>query len=251
MKALLAVTGLALLTSCAPRETARTETSTSHTETPATATQASTSAPPPAVTCVEAPNRLCPKDEGSSDASFEAFRRSMIEAVKSKDAVKLRALIDPKIRTSFGDGGGIADFEASWKPSQPDSALWKELATILDLGGAFEGDGAGRSFRAPYVDANWPDSIDAFTHVAAIRNGVPIRAAAARDAAEVAKADWEILELIPEKGETPDRTWLHVRTAAGKDGWVSAADVRSPIGYRAGFSKVGGEWKMNALVSGD
>jgi hypothetical protein len=250
MKALLAVTGLALLTSCAPRETARTETSTSRTEPPVTATQAP-AAPTLTVTCVEGPNRLCPKDEGPTDPSFEAFRRSMIDAVKSKDAVKLRAFIDPKIRTSFGGDGGVADFEASWKPSQPDSALWKELATILEMGGAFQGDGADRSFRAPYVDANWPDSIDAFTHVAAIRNGVPIRAAGANDAAEVAKADWDILELIPEKGETPDRTWLHVRTAAGKDGWVSAADVRSPIGYRAGFSKAGGEWKMNALVSGD
>jgi len=42
-----------------------------------------------------------------------------------------------------------------------------------------------------------------------------------------------------------------VKTSGGVEGWVAAADVYSPIGYRAGFSNRTGEWKLEALVAGD
>jgi hypothetical protein len=143
-------------------------------------------------------------------------------------------MIDPKIRTSFGASDGIASF----KPQ------WDELDAIVKLGGAFRG---GDSFWAPYVYASWPDSVDAFTHVAAIRSGVPLHEHASEAAPVVTRVDWEILEVMPQKNPA----WFHVRTAGGKEGWVAAADVRSPIALRAGFSKLSGQWKMNALVAGD
>jgi hypothetical protein len=175
----------------------------------------------------------------------------MIAAVNAKDEAALLALVDPKIRTTFGAGGGTQDFRKSWRMSSPDSPLWSELAQILNHGGSFRGEGADRSFWAPYVYSDWPESADAFESVAAIRAGVPIRQRPDAAAPEVATVDWAILDLIPEKTHDPEAAWRHVRTKDGKEGWARSADVRSPIDYRAGFTKRSGTWKMDALVAGD
>jgi len=201
---------------------------------PATPTTPATPAPP---VCTAAANRLCPVDEGANDASFVEFRNRLREAVRSKDEKALLELIDPKVRTSFGDGGGIEEFRA------PDSKLLPELAKVLDLGGTFrEG-----MFWAPYVYSAWPESIDAFEHLAAIRDSVPIRSNPSASAPVVATASWSILQLAQGREDG----WLRVKTAEGVEGWVAAADVHSPVGYRAGFSKRSGKWLMEAFVAGD
>jgi hypothetical protein len=197
--------------------------------------------------CTPAPNRLCPSDAGASDPSFAQFRNELRAAVEQKNEAELVKRIASDVRTSFGDGGGIDDFRKSWKIGSANSQLWPTLHTILDLGGNFIGEGDAKSFWAPYAYANWPESIDAFENVAAVRAGVVLRAAPSRDAAQVAVVDWEILKAFPGH----DSDWMKVKTSGGVEGWVSAADVYSPIGYRAGFSKRSGEWKLEALVAGD
>jgi hypothetical protein len=232
MKTFAGAIALVLLASCAPKV----EPPPQQQQQPAT-TATAAEPPPAAELCVETPNRLCPSDHAELVPSFVEFRTELLDVVEKRDETRLRAMLDPKIRTSFGDGGGIADFKTS-------DTIWRELETILKLGGNFnEGN-----FWAPYVYASWPEAVDAFSHVAAIRKGVVIRATPESSGSEVATVDWEILELIPGK-QTPG--WRHVRTADKKEGWASDADVRSPIGYRAGFSKDSGQWVMNALVAGD
>ncbi len=214
-----------------------------------TATTATATPPAPAsdiVTCAPAAHRLCPVDEGTSDASFVAFRDALSDAVSRKDETALLALIDPAIRTSFGGGSGLEDFRNQWRSSSADSKLWAELSEVLNLGGTFRGEGTDRSFWAPYVYAAWPDSIDAFQHVAATRANVPIRREPAQQAEIVATVDWEILAASERASG-----WIQVKTSDGKQGWVQESDVRSPVGYRAGFSKRSGAWKMEALVAGD
>ena len=198
-----------------------------------------TSAPEPAApSCTSAPNRLCPSDEGPSDPTFAAYRDELRAAVKAKDLAKVKSMIDPAIRTDFGGGGG----EGSFKPD------WEKLEAALALGGSFRGEGADRMFWAPYVYANWPDAFDAFSYVAAVRDDAIVRASPDDTSAEVARLQWDIVELV--QGPRHD-TWRQVRTADRKEGWVRAADVRSPIDYRAGFSKRSGTWKMEAFVAGD
>jgi hypothetical protein len=199
--------------------------------------------------CVPAPQRLCPVDEGASDASFAAFRDEMRNAIAKKDADALLALVDPKIRTTFGEGGGLDDFKTAWQPESKESRLWRELDQILSMGGSFGGEGAQRSFWAPYIYSAWPENIDAFAYVATIRAVVSIRASADAGAAEVATLDWEIVERTDPARE--DATWVRIRTQKGIEGFVRSSDVRSPVGYRAGFSRRSGEWKMEALVAGD
>lgn len=271
MRSLLCVAAILVsLVSCESQPPQNTQATTSQTATSQTATTreaaaASPSAEKGATTgslaptqadaiatetrCTPDRKRLCPEDGAVADPSFVAFRSQLLQAVHEKSESRLMALVDPAVRTSFGSGGGSAAFRKSWKTSSPDSPLWTELSTILALGGAFEGQGDDRTFWAPYVYANWPESVDAFQHCAAIRQGVPIRAGASLSAPIVTTVDWAVLELMSETKPQPD--WRHVRTSEREEGWVRAADVRSPVGYRAGFSKRKDRWLMVALVSGD
>jgi hypothetical protein len=228
--------GLVLLMAC--RET----TTSTPAPPPSVAETAPRAAEPPqqpqSPACVPAERRLCPVDEGTRDASFVAFRNELLDAIAKNDEERLLQHVDPKIRMSFGTEGGTEAFKQRWRET--------ELEKILRLGGTFrEGD----NFWAPYVYSAWPESIDVFEHLAAIRAGVPLRKTASADAETVTTVDWAILELIPEPNAPRD--WFHLKTADGKEGWVHAADVHSPVGYRAGFSKRSGQWKLEALVAGD
>ena len=218
---------------------------------PSQAPPAAASEKPAQPTCTDDPQRLCPRDEGTRDTSFVAFREQLKNAVDEKNEAKLLALVDPKIRTSFGNGGGIAEFTKQWKTSSPDSKLWSVLGKILGLGGAFRGEGDDTSFWAPYVYASWPETVDAFEHVAAIRAGVPVRERPTEDSTAVTTIDWAILKVLPSADAPESGPWRKVRTPDNQEGWVHADDMHSPVGYRAGFSKRRGAWKMDALVAGD
>jgi hypothetical protein len=225
---------------------------------PATQTAATTTSTPPAERpapapepCIAEAHRLCPADEGNRDPTFVAFRERLSDALAEKNEARLLELVDPNIRTSFGDGGGIAAFREQWKTAGSESELWPVLGKIINLGGTFRGSGNETSFWAPYVYSSWPETVDAFEHVAAIRAGVPVRERPGEDSNAVTRVDWAILRVVP-SGEAPkSREWLHVRAPGGAEGWVHAGDVHSPVGYRAGFSKRTGEWKLEALVAGD
>lgn len=200
-------------------------------------------------TCEAAPNRLCPTDDGTNDPSFAAFRNAFREAVRRRDKAKLVAMIDPKIRTSFGGKNGVAELDGQL--ANADSAVWPELEALLRLGGAFQGVGNDRSFWAPYVYARWPESIDPFSHAAATAASVIVRAEPNATASQIALVSWEILELVPNPSGEPQGPWRHVRTSKGEEGWVQEGDIRSSLDYRAAFSKRTGDWKMDTFVKGD
>jgi hypothetical protein len=234
---------LVVLLSLACRENRSTESQAVTTAAETTAAETITTAPPPAA--AEAPAapsvngpKLMPVDEASSDPSLVAFRTGLLDAVRRRDADAVVAMADPKIRTSFGGGGGAADLRASLK----NPGVWEDLEQILTQGGKFQGE----SFWAPYVYSAWPDAHDAFRFVAITGDSVPLRESADASAKVIATLSHDIVEAKEEKGD-----WQQVKTADGKTGWVEASSVRSPVGYRAGFLKMDGKWKMNALVAGD
>jgi len=191
---------------------------------------------------------LCPVDDAPSDPSFAEYRNRLAAAIEQKSEQALLPLLAQDIRTSFGGGGGIEEFRKHWKTSSPDSPLWDELGEIVSNGGSFKGEATSRMFWAPYVYSNWPDDVDAFEHLAALRAGVELKNRADENADLVRTLDWSIIRILQPGSDSP---WRQVRTADGAEGWVRSKDVRSPIDYRAGFSQVKGEWKMTALVAGD
>ena len=212
---------------------------------------ANTTSPPAAVTTAltepAAPRVEGPKlpfvDEAQQDPSLVAFRDRLLTAVRAKDRDAVVGMADPNIRTSFGDAGGRADLARKLE----DPEMWRQLESILTLGGTFRGEGAQRSFWAPYVYSTFPDSRDAFENVAVIADDVPFREKPSRDSRILATLSRDILEArIGERTE-----WIEVKTGDGQSGYVESAQVRSPIDYRAGFMKSASGWSMTALVAGD
>lgn len=189
---------------------------------------------------------LAPVDEGPRDASFSAYRRNLLEVVRRKDVDGLLAAVDPRIRTTFGDGGGRDDLAQRWQIGDPNSKLWGELQWILTHGGSFRGEGEKRMFWAPYIYSEWPDTIDAFTALAVVGTDVALRAEPRAGAEILERLSHEIVTARSE----PKDGWRQVETA-GTRGWVETRHLRSPIDYRAGFVRGDRGWRMVALVAGD
>ena len=116
-----------------------------------------------------------PVDDGADDPAFAAFRDSLVAVVARRDTAALLAAVAPGARLSFGDAaGGPAGFRQMWfEGTVPDGEpVWDVLARALRAG-SVETDGA---YTLPYVFGAWPsDSVDAYTHVAVVGEGVEAR----------------------------------------------------------------------------
>ena len=196
---------------------------------------------------VQAHQRLLPVDQAATQPDFFTFRAQLLTAVARHDAAALVAVVHPNIKCDFGGGEGKAFFEEYWKPSAPGSKVWAELAAVLALGGTFS---TPDTFVAPYVFSRWPQGVDAFEHVAVVGDRVRIRTAPRPDAEAAAVSSFEILPVARPSGDTPEE-WTAVALAGKKIGYVASRFVRSPIGYRAYFSREDGRWRMLMFIAGD
>jgi hypothetical protein len=187
--------------------------------------------------------KLPPADEAARDPEFFAFRAHLQAAVARHDAAAVLAAADPKIRTSFGTGGGIEELRK--KLSAANSPLWDELGTVLAFGGAFQ---EGGSYAAPYVFARWPERFDAFEHVAVLGTNVRVRAEKGTSGRILAALTFDVVRLA---SPGIDSDWVHVKLRDGRTGYISSRYVRSPVDYRALFNKTGVGWRMTAFVAGD
>jgi len=193
--------------------------------------------------------KLMPVDEATTDPSLKQYRDDLLTAVRKHDTKALLAALDPKIRTSFGAGGGIEGFKKQWKPESPTSPVWNELEAILTLGGTFNKSSPEPQFWAPYVYSAWPEAEDSFESLAVIATDVPLHKTADISSPSMATMSLDIIKRGKQK--SAEAKWINVTTADGRNGWVESKFVRSPIGYRASLTKRSGQWKMDALISGD
>ncbi len=186
-----------------------------------------------------------PVDEATTDAALVAFRERLTAAVHKRDIDAVVALSDPKIRTSFGGAGGVDDLRNALKQA----GVWEDFEHLLSLGGTFRGEGDPRSFWAPYVYSAWPDAIDPFEHFAVVAKDVPLHESEDPASRVIATLSYDIVRRAGDPARTG--AWQKVLTVDDRTGFVATRSVRSPIGYRAGFVRENGEWRMNALVAGD
>lgn len=198
-----------------------------------------------------------PVDEGKTNASFNAFRSKLIEAVKKRDKNFVISILDRNITNSFGGIGGINEFKEMWKINNPKTALWDELLTVLINGGAFYKEAESKGiFCAPYSFMAFPEDLDSFEYLVIFGNNVNLREKPNTSAKVVAQLSYNIVKVdyqnsVLDKNKEDDYSWLNVETLGGKKGYVSADFVRSPIDYRACFERKGGQWKMTVFVAGD
>jgi len=191
-----------------------------------------------------APRQLLPVDEAASQPAFFAFRARLAAVVARRDTAALLTMVDKEVRLGFGGEAGHRDLQKTWQPNARHSRLWETLATLLALGGAFDG---ADHFEAPYVFARWPKDADAYKQLAVIGHQVRLRAAPSTEAAVSAAVDFALLERAgPDAGG-----WTPVIAPGGTKAYVARALVRSPLEHRLVFGKVDGRWQVTAFVAGD
>ena len=195
--------------------------------------------------------KLLPRDEANE--SFRQFRSGALRALASRDTSFLYAMLAPEIKNTFGGDDGIAGFRRVWKMDQANSDVWTALIRVLTMGGQQPTDS---QFTAPYVYAFWPDSMDAFEHVAVIGDTARVHEAAAPDSRVLGGALHSILKFrewrgLPASGVAVDTTWAKVLLPNANTGWIRGASVYSPVSWRAMFVHRGGRWLMVFFVSGD
>ena len=193
-----------------------------------------------------APPELVPVDEASMQPAFFSFRAQLLRNIARRDLPALLEVVDPNIKNSFGGDDGVGKFRELWKLDSGASELWSELGTVLGLGGAFHDD---NTFVAPYTFARFPEGLDAFDHLVVIGSDVRLRAAPRAAATVVGASSFGILRVAPSAGDSAE--WAGVRLDNGRTAYVASHLVRSPVDYRAIFSRTGGGWRMVTFVAGD
>lgn len=207
--------------------------------------------------------KLYPFDEASKDPSFKRFRDKLIVAVKKRDKWFLLSILHPKVLNSFGGDGGIPEFVSKWNLNSPDSKVWSELLTVLSLGGSFSYEGGQKMFEAPYVSSRWdliqpklPSELGEVSYEVVIKKNVPVHPRPDDDAPVMTWLTYDVVEVdyegsVRESPNDDNFRWVKVKTLRGHQGYIRGPQLRSPVGLRAGFTKIKGKWVMNSFVGGD
>ncbi|AKD02194.1 hypothetical protein POKO110462_20805 [Pontibacter korlensis] len=252
----LTVTLFTLLSLSACRQQDSELTSASTTKTPIVQASADSTATPQVATCqVNAPLLPAP-DQPNADSELAAYLQKLQQAVKAHSTGELKELLSPDIRTGFDGSGGWSSFTKQWNPEDAHSEVWLLLEHMTRLGGDYPVENNQDLYALPYVYSSWPDSLDAFTHIAVTNPSTILRQEPAANAPAACTLSQVILKADPNKSYPLDKQqkeWWHVQTADGElQGYLYHTDVYSPVGYRAIFSKnKQGQWQMTALVAGD
>lgn len=195
--------------------------------------------------------KLLPVDEAAGNPSFMAFRGSLLDAVRRRDAEYVVARAAPDIRLSFGGQYGREMLllsltgEEDWEGER----YWTELQHVLELGGVFLSDGA---FCAPYVSCvEVPNCMecDPFETVF-VTSAYAVAHAKPELGGEIAaRLSYDILMLNPDKPYQGD--WIPVLLPGGGAGYVKGPEFRFVTDYRARFEKQAEGWLMTVFISGD
>lgn len=197
--------------------------------------------------------RLEPVDEAVQDPSFVLFRARLLDAAQARDTAFVLSALAPDAKVSFGGEHGVEGFRMLWlsglRPEGED--LWRTLTRAAALGSTYTArtENSPPTVTAPYVFGAWPDTVDAFEHMAVLGERVRVRAAPRLDAETLTRLTYSIVPTLYDPGLPED--WRRVRLADGRVGYVVASYLRSPIDYRLGFVKEGGRWTIRYFVAGD
>ena len=203
--------------------------------TPAAAETAATAASPK--------GRFAPRDECVQLAGASQFRGRLIEAVRLRDADALAALADPDIKLDFGGGGGIAELKQRLATAEP--SLWRKLDQLLPLGCAANEHGG---LTLPWIFAQDIGDADPYSSMLVTGEDEPVLAEPRANARTIGTVSWDLVEIV---SLDPERPFQPVKLADGREGFIATGKLRAVIDYRLIAERVGGAWKIAALIAGD
>jgi hypothetical protein len=195
--------------------------------------------------------KIEPVDEAGKDASWNAFRKRLFEALEKRDRKFVMSIVSSGVRNGSDSPRGTAEFRKQWLVDAEDSPLWDELRSALSLGSAWlVREKKRRELCAPYVLAKWPDDVD-FT-----KNGVIVaREALAKSEPSsgsetlatlsydiIAVEDWE----LDDRDKTSKQKWVKIKLKE-RDAYVPEEQIRSPIEHAACFIKTEFGWRLTVF----
>ncbi|MGG6265770.1 hypothetical protein ACQ4M3_20250 [Leptolyngbya sp. AN03gr2] len=202
-------------------------------------------------------------DESVQSPEFAKFLDRTKQAVRDRDAKYIRSIVTPQTKFSFGAQRTI-DY---LNPENPKSSFWTSLEKALALGCSKEQSGYSCPTVFQQFDAaikKGTSDLDAFSAIVVVGQNVNVRSkpdvsspAIATLTNEIVKYDVTTFQNASEqeKAETfrldNPNGWTPVILSENRRGFVSSQYAYSPVGYRVLFGKEGGEWKMQAFVTGD
>jgi hypothetical protein len=192
-----------------------------------------------------APAKLPPVDQCSRDPGFKAFHSSLKSAVTKRDGDAFLKLLAPDVLVNFGGENGKAAFAKQWEVKSRTSPLWAQMDTVLRLGCARVDSARVMPSLAGQFDSD--DDVDVFELSVVTAPGAKLRKSHDIDGATIATLAWDVVRPIASEGEA----WTKVRLNDGREGWLRADELRSPLDYRAVAEKRKGRWMITAFVAGD
>ena len=195
--------------------------------------------------------KIEPVDEAGKDASWNAFRKRLLEALEKRDRKLVMSIVSSGVRNGSDSPRGTAEFRKQWLVDAEDSPLWDELRSALSLGSAWlVREKKRRELCAPYVLAKWPDDVD-FT-----KNGVIVaREALAKSEPSsgsetlatlsydiIAVEDWE----LDDRDKASKQKWVKIKLKE-RDAYVPEEQIRSPIEHAACFIKTEFGWRLTVF----
>ena len=145
----------------------------------------------------------------------------------------------------------MATFRKQWELDADDSPLWRELATALQLGGAYITRDKRKEFCAPYVLGRWPDDVTFTDHGVVISRDAQVQSEPSMSSAALGMLSYDIVYVadweIDDKAAASKQKWVKIRYK-NRDGYVPEEQVRSPIEHAACFAKSGSGWRMTGFA---
>ncbi|PTR08814.1 hypothetical protein C8K11_11077 [Novosphingobium sp. GV055] len=190
---------------------------------------------------------LPPRDDCAALPGWSAFATRLAAAVKARDAAALAALSSPDVTLDYGGGHGPAQLQKRLA-APAGAAIWADLARILPLGCAVQGD----LVVMPWFFWNVPDEVDPGMTMLVTGQGVPLRAKPTDTAPEVDRLDWSLVTIATSPSYNPAARYTAVITGKPqRKGWIETARLRSLLARRIIAERKGDDWHISALVAGD
>ncbi|TIX51784.1 hypothetical protein [Alteraurantiacibacter aquimixticola] len=202
---------------------------------------------------------LEPRNECGDLQGANAFMAALDAAISLRDTEVVLALAAEDVKLGFGGADGMENLGAAL--DDPEGRLWEDLAEVMSLGCAENGQGG---ITLPYYFAQ-DTKLDPYSSMIVTDKDVAVREMGGNDTRQIATVGWEEVELIYEDGmpvhfgndpENPNAGWMKVRVPATEDraeveGFVPARNLRSVIDYRLLAFSRNGRWRITALLAGD
>lgn len=186
--------------------------------------------------------RYAPRDDCAKEPGWPAFRKTLIRAIKSRDAESLAKLAAPDITLDYGGGNGPAELVK--RLNDPETRLWQELDAILPLGCAMQGGLAAM----PWVFWNVPEDIDSYSAMLVIGDDAPLLDKPGGKSGGT--VGWTIVGIDPMDFDTEAKA-TRVTTHEGTKGWIETRKLRSLLDYRLIAEPKDGTWQITAFIAGD